>query len=112
MPFDGYEGAQNGPYRAKHNPWRDFSNLPTSTNKTFNSFPSDYNNLPTVSIVVPDQNNDMHDGTIRQADDWLKNNFDSYVQWAKTHNSVLIVVSGLTLKFTILDVTLEPNSQY
>jgi hypothetical protein len=33
----------------------------------------------------------MHDGTVRTADDWLKAHLDPYVQWAKTHNSLLVV---------------------
>ena len=54
--------------------------------------PGSFANLPTVSFVVPDQQNDMHDGTIQQADDWLKTNIiDTYLAWAKTHNSLLIV---------------------
>jgi hypothetical protein len=42
--------------------------------------------------VVPNQQNDMHDGSIVQGDAWLKTNIlDGYYQWAKTHNSLLIV---------------------
>jgi acid phosphatase len=33
----------------------------------------------------------MHDGSITQGDTWLNDNIDSYAQWAKTHNSLLIV---------------------
>jgi hypothetical protein len=34
----------------------------------------------------------MHDGTIQQADDWLKQNIiDTYLPWAISHNSLLIV---------------------
>ena len=34
----------------------------------------------------------MHDGSIAQGDAWLKTNIlDGYYQWAKTHNSLLIV---------------------
>jgi hypothetical protein len=34
----------------------------------------------------------MHDGTIQQGDDWLKTNIiDTYLPWAVTHNSLLIV---------------------
>jgi hypothetical protein len=40
---------------------------------------------------VPNEQNDMHDGSIRQGDDFLKNNLDAYVQWARSHNSLLIV---------------------
>jgi acid phosphatase len=55
------------------------------------SFPADYQSLPTVSFVVPNQLNGMHSGSIAQAGSWLKSNLDGYVQWAKTHNSLLIV---------------------
>jgi hypothetical protein len=33
----------------------------------------------------------MHDGTIAQGDTWLQQHIDSYVQFAQTHNSLLIV---------------------
>jgi hypothetical protein len=33
----------------------------------------------------------MHDGTIKEADDWLKEKINPYVEWAKNHNSLLIV---------------------
>lgn len=55
-------------------------------------FPSDFTQLPTVSFVVPNEQHDMHDGSIQQADAWLKANIiDTYYAWAKTHNSLLIV---------------------
>src|SRR5205085_2522998 len=47
--------------------------------------------LPTVSIVVPDVQNDMHDGSVQAADTWLQANLNGYYQWAKTNNSLLIV---------------------
>ncbi|MEH2308584.1 alkaline phosphatase family protein [Nostoc sp.] len=96
LPSVGYtgcnSGGSNGYYR-KHNPWVDFTNVASSVNQPFTSFPSSANfaNLPTVSVVVPNQLDDMHNGTIQQGDTWLKNNLDAYAQWAKTHNSLLIV---------------------
>src|SRR5262249_10748815 len=54
-----------------------------------------YATLPTVSFVVPNVSNDMHDGPepdkITLADTWLKTHLDGYVQWAATHNSLLLV---------------------
>jgi acid phosphatase len=44
-----------------------------------------------VSFVIPNLLDDMHDGTIQQGDAWLKNNLSSYVNWAMSNNSVLIV---------------------
>lgn len=65
--------------------------MPPAVNQPFTSFPSDFTKLPTVSIVVPNVQDDMHDGTVQQADAWLKNNLDTYAQWAKANNSLLIV---------------------
>ncbi len=83
--------ASNALYARKHNPWVDFSDLPTSINMPLTSFPTDYSTLPTVSVVVPNQLDDMHSASIQQGDTWLQNHLDGYVQWAKTHNSLLIV---------------------
>ncbi len=82
-------------YARKHVPWANFSdtNGPT-TNLPYSSFPTSaagYSSLPTVSFVVPNLDNDMHDGTIGEGDTWLQQNLDSYAQWAKTNNSLLIV---------------------
>jgi Ca2+-binding RTX toxin-like protein len=33
----------------------------------------------------------MHDGSVRQGDTWLQQNLGDYAEWAKTHNSLLIV---------------------
>ena len=91
MPSDGYTGCTSGPYARKHNPWVNFSNVPSSQNLRFSRFPTDFTTLPTVSIVVPNLNDDMHDGSVSTGDTWAKNHIDAYAQWAKTHNSLLIV---------------------
>ena len=33
----------------------------------------------------------MHDGSIAQADAWLREHLAGYAAWAKTHNSLLVV---------------------
>jgi hypothetical protein len=81
----------SGGYARKHNPWVDFSNIPTSTNMPFTSFPTDFTQLPTISIIVPNLCNDMHDCSPATGDGWLQNHLDAYVQWAKTHNSLFIL---------------------
>lgn len=91
LPNVGYTGCTSGPYARKHNPWVNFSNVPTSANRPLAGFPTDYATLPDVSIVVPNLNNDMHDGTIAQGDSWVQDHLDGYVQWAKTHNSVFVL---------------------
>lgn len=91
LPKAGFDGCQNGPYRRKHNPWVNFTNVAAAANMPITDFPTDFRRLPTVSFVVPDQNNDMHDGTIARADNWLKVHLADYAAWAKAHNSLLIV---------------------
>jgi acid phosphatase len=90
MPEAGYEGCIWGAYRRKHNPVANWKEL-AAYNLSFKAFPQDYAQLPTVSFVVPNQLNDMHDGSIAQGDAWLKQNLDGYVQWAMKNNSLLIV---------------------
>jgi acid phosphatase len=90
MPEPGYEGCIYGAYMRKHNPVANWKEL-AALNQPFSSFPADYSQLPTVSFVIPDQRNDMHDGSIAQGDAWLRKNIDGYAQWAMTHNSLLIV---------------------
>jgi acid phosphatase len=58
-------------------------------------FPSDYDSLPTVSFVIPNMVNDMHNGvvptSVTAGDTWLRQHLDGYYNWAKDHNSLLIV---------------------
>jgi hypothetical protein len=91
MPSDGYTGCTSGTYARKHNPWVDFADVPASSNLRFTDFPTDFTKLPAVSFVVPNLQDDMHDGTVNQGDTWLKNHLDGYIQWAKTHNSVFVL---------------------
>jgi phospholipase C len=91
MPSDGYTGCSWGRYARKHNPWVNFSNVSSSSNLRFAVFPTDFTALPTVSIVVPNLCNDMHDCSVSTGDTWLKNHLGGYATWAKTHNSLLVV---------------------
>ena len=91
LPAVGSTVCSSGAYRRKHSPWVNFSNVPANTNRPFTSFPTDYSQLPQIAFVVPNQNHDMHDGSIQQGDTWLQQHLDSYAQWARTHNSLLIV---------------------
>jgi phospholipase C len=91
LPSVGFNGESNGDYARKHNPWVNFTNVPKRANQPFENFPKNYNKLPTVSFVIPNLQHDMHDGTVKEADQWLKEQIDPYVQWAKKNNSLLIV---------------------
>lgn len=91
LPIAGSEVCVSGEYARKHAPWTDFSDLAGSVNQPFSAFPTDFTKLPKVSFVIPNLLDDMHDGTIQQADSWLQTNLSAYVNWARTNNSLLIV---------------------
>jgi phosphatidylinositol-3-phosphatase len=96
LPGTGFSGCsgRGGLYRRKHNPvvnWQ-ATGLSASLNRPFRDFPQEYSKLPNVAFVVPNMQNDMHDGTIAQGDAWLKKNMSRYAVWARKHNSLLIIV--------------------
>lgn len=88
LPAGG--ACASGPYQRKHNPVANWPRL-ASANLPFDDFPKDFSRLPTVSFVIPDQRNDMHDGSFAAADEWLKTHIAPYVDWAFRHNSLLIL---------------------
>lgn len=97
LPATGDLSCGAGAYQRKHNPaanWQG-TRLPAELNKRFADFANlprgDFSKLPTVSFVIPDQNNDMHDGSFEAADQWLKTRIAPYVDWAYKHNSLLIL---------------------
>jgi len=81
----------SGLYARKHNPWVNFSNVPAQSNLPFSAFPADFSTLPTLAFVVPNLCNDTHDCSITTGDTWLSANIDAYAQWAKAHNSLLVL---------------------
>ncbi|GMT45615.1 MAG: acid phosphatase [bacterium] len=101
LPAIGDTISRAGYYARKHVPWVSFANIPngktieSSSNLQFKQFPKDFNKLPTVSFVVPNLIKDMHNGrppkSVKDGDEWLKENLNDYYQWAKTHNSLLII---------------------
>jgi acid phosphatase len=93
LPAVGSPVCSAGKYARKHVPWANFTNVPAEASLPFTAFNArtDYDSLPTVSFVIPNLDNDMHDGTIAQADTWLATNLARYANWAVANNSLLIV---------------------
>jgi acid phosphatase len=96
LPAVGSTACWAGKYGRKHVPWASFTNIPGSNSLPFSAFPApgnpqNYASLPTVSFVIPNLDNDMHDGSIAQGDSWLYQNLSPYATWAKTNNSLLIL---------------------
>jgi hypothetical protein len=91
LPRAGYTGCGTGDYARRHNPWVNFPDLPRSVNQPYTSLPDDFSALPTVSFVVPNLCNDMHDCGVAAGDHWARRNLTDYVAWAHQHNSLLVV---------------------
>jgi phosphatidylinositol-3-phosphatase len=91
LPGVGFTGCTSGRYARKHNPWVNFSDLPESVNQPYSALPADFADLPTVSFVVPDLCNDMHDCGVAAGDSWAADQLPRYVSWAQEHDSLLVV---------------------
>lgn len=78
----GYLGGDTGTYVIRHNPFAmlsdvaDNSQVANSTICPFSQFAVDAANhsLPAFSYIVPDVDDDAHDGTPLEADNWLQAN--------------------------------------
>jgi len=97
LPYTGYQGGTVGSYHRTHNPWVNWqgnnaNGIPASLNMPLTDLPTDYNAFPNISFVIPNEDDDMHNGTIAQGDTWLQNNLGGYIQWTKTNNSLFILI--------------------
>ena len=91
MPAAGSTACTAGKYARKHCPWINFADVPQFVSLPFSEFPNDFERLPTLAMVIPDLDDDMHDGSISEGDTWLETHLSSYVKWATDHNSLLII---------------------
>ena len=81
IPFQGYTGGDNGLYAERHNPCSYFSDVRGNQTQMNNLVPftqlaTDIANhtLPNYGFIVPNLNNDAHNGTLAMADTWLQTN--------------------------------------
>lgn len=81
LPYVGYTGGDSGAYLRHHNPFSYLSDVVNSSAEKLNlvpftQFAKDLNNdqLPDFSFVIPNVNDDAHNGTLQQADGWLRAN--------------------------------------
>ncbi len=63
--------------RPQHAPWVNFPSLPPTVNQPFTAFPTDSAALPTIAFVIPDLEDDMHDGSVATGDTWLADHLDA-----------------------------------
>lgn len=91
LPQTGSRVCWAGDYARKHVPWAVFDNVLPSENLPLTALPKSYDELPTVSFIIPNQLNDMHSASIERGDAWLRTNVGPLVNWAMKHNTLVIV---------------------
>jgi len=100
IPSVGYTGGDTSLYVRHHNPMSYFSDVVNSNVQKMNlvpftQFATDLsaNQLPDFSFVVPNLQDDAHDGSLAQADAWLKSNIAPLIANAQfQQNGLLIIV--------------------
>ena len=84
LPYAGYQGlygGTNNTYYRRHNPLIDFTDVCPGTGQDTKSVPytqlaTDFanGNMVNYAYITPDVNDDAHNGTLQQADQWLSSN--------------------------------------
>jgi phosphatidylinositol-3-phosphatase len=99
IPSAGYLGGDAAPYVRRHNPFSLLSDVQKSTTQAanivpFTQFATDLANnaLPNFSFIVPDLNNDAHDGTLATADSWLQSNIAPLIASSTFQSGGLLVI--------------------
>jgi hypothetical protein len=99
IPSAGYLGGDAPPYVRRHNPFSLLSDVQNSTTQAanivpFTQFATDLanNSLPNFSFIVPDVNNDAHDGTLATADSWLQSNMAPLIASSTFQSGGLLVI--------------------
>lgn len=76
--------------KRKHKPWETFKGQ-ASYGQDMSRFPKQFDQLPDVSFVIPNDGNNMHNESIRTADAWLKTHLGDYLDYCRDHRCLLIL---------------------
>ncbi len=109
LPATGSTVCAAGDYARKHAPWVAFRNVPGSLSRPLSQLRA-YGSLPTVAFIIPDVEDDMHDGTIDAGDDWLVKHGAALFAWAAKNDTLVILTwdEGYDSKNTIPTIFFGP----
>jgi phospholipase C len=100
LPSAGYTGGDAYPYFKRHNPFSYLSEVVNDSSQAanlvpFTQFAPDLaaNRLPDFSYVVPNALDDAHDGTLADADGWLKQNIAPLISSPQFQNDGLLIIT-------------------
>jgi phosphatidylinositol-3-phosphatase len=99
LPSVGYTGGDTTSYTRHHNPFSYFSDVFNSSVERLNLVPMTQfaadlsnNHLPQFSFVVPNKADDAHDGTLAQADSWLKGHISPLLRNAAFQSDGILII--------------------
>ena len=99
LPNVGYVGGDAGLYLKHHNPFSYFTDVVNNPAQAanlvpFTQFAADLaaNALPTFSFVVPNADDDAHDGTLAAADSWLQANISPLLASTQFQKDGLLII--------------------
>jgi phosphatidylinositol-3-phosphatase len=98
LPSVGWIGGDRNAYVEHHNPFSYFSDVRGTSQQAnlvpFAQFQSDLGNgqLPDFSFVIPNLNDDAHDGSLSQADKWLQQNIAPLLTSSQFQSGGLVIV--------------------
>jgi acid phosphatase len=99
LPAVGYIGGDVYPYARHHNPFTYFSDVINSSTERmnlapFSQFAGDLANqqLPNFAFIAPNKINDAHDGSLQQADTWLKSNIAPLIANSAFQQDGLLII--------------------
>lgn len=100
IPSAGYLSSDSGPYLRRHDPFTYLSDVQNSSAQAanivpFSQFATDLANnaLPQYSFIVPNVNDDAHNGTLAQADAWLQSNIAPLIADSAFQSSGLLIIT-------------------
>lgn len=113
LPSVGYTGGDTNGYTEHHNPLSYFSDVRENSAQAqnlvpFTQFAADLANhaLPNYGFIVPNNNDNAHDGTLAQADSWLQANIGPLIQSSDFNapgGGLLIIVFDESVVLDVID---------
>lgn len=101
LPSVGFVGGatgktESGAYAQKHAPWANFQaagDFDGANHLPFSSMPSTWSAMPKLAFVVPNQLDDMHDGSVTAGDNWIKSKLGNLIDTAAANNALVIITT-------------------
>lgn len=110
IPSAGYMGGDSGAYLRHHNPFRYLSDVQNDATQAANMVPFTQladdlasGTLPQYLFIVPNVNNDAHDGSLAQADAWLQSNIAPLLANSDFQSSGVLIITFDEGDFTDLN---------